>query len=498
MGTPSSDPCRASTESLHEVFLTRRFEMMTSEVERSELLQAIGHRSPPGCEAEGCPASDVTWHAAAAYCNVLSSRAGLPACYACKGPVCERRPELAGSAFYGCQGYRLPTEAEWEWSYRAGSATALYNGPLDVCTGASAAADPIAWYAANASDRLHPRATRLPNAWGLYDLAGNVLEWTHDGHAEPLDAVDPVGPDLGEGTTRVMRGGSFRDPPGALRAAASRLGPPALHTDEMGFRCVRTLPVAQQNLVSGIAPPRKHDEYAADLDGPPKNTRGNLVALAQQVGIDLLVDEQIAKGKILLLTELGGTSIKEQPRATLQTFGGQDTDQEPTNNFTGSAAIAIASKRQSGGLLEGPLHEGRLVATGRLLLPLPIWSPLAAVPLVVLPIAVADLTYSPTGASGTIGGAMTQDDLDHQLLPLVAAALNWILDPKNTGVDPATKQTIRDTLDANHDGSISVNEIRDSIIGRALVPDIDLDGDGQPEAYSIGVGVTFTTCTIVR
>lgn len=498
MGSPSSEPCRASGESLHEVLLTRRFEIMRSEVGRGELAQATGHRPASTCETDACPASSVSWHQAAAYCNALSSKAGLPTCYACKGEVCERRGELAGSAIHGCRGYRLPTEAEWEWSYRAGSTTALYSGPLDVCTGTSAAADPIAWYAANASGRLHPRGTRQSNAWGLHDLAGNALEWTHDGRASPIDAVEPVGPDAGE-ATRAMRGGSFRDAPGALRGAASRVAPPALHTDETGFRCVRTLPVAQQSLLSGLALPSKPGEYAVDLDGTPKNSLGDLLALVKQVGIDLRVDQLLATGKMLLAFELGGSSLEEQASAALQSFAATDPDQDPSNNFTGSAVIAIDRKTPTEGVLEGPLLAGRLRASGRVLVPVPV--PVGddpTIPLLLLPVAKVDLTFSPSGAKGVLGGAITSDQLEREILPLVAGAFNWILDPANEGVDPTRKQIVRDTLDANHDGAITIPELKDSIVGRALVPDIDLDQDGKADSYSVGVGVTFTACTIVR
>jgi formylglycine-generating enzyme required for sulfatase activity len=125
--------------------------------------------------------------------------------------------------------YRLPTEAEWEYAARAGSTTAHY-GSLDR----------IAWYRGNSNRQTHPVGQKQPNAWGLYDVEGNVWEWVQDFYIEkyysisPL--VDPQGPALGLG--RVIRGGSFRDGGRTLRVS-DRWFRSHAGTKEIGFRCVR-------------------------------------------------------------------------------------------------------------------------------------------------------------------------------------------------------------------------------------------------------------------
>jgi formylglycine-generating enzyme required for sulfatase activity len=125
--------------------------------------------------------------------------------------------------------YRLPTEAEWEYAARAGSTTAHY-GSLDS----------IAWHRGNSSGQTHPVGQKQPNAWGLYDVEGNVSEWVQDLYVEkyysisPL--VDPQGPALGLG--RVIRGGSFGSRGRSMRLSerwfSSHGG-----ANYLGFRCVR-------------------------------------------------------------------------------------------------------------------------------------------------------------------------------------------------------------------------------------------------------------------
>jgi len=125
--------------------------------------------------------------------------------------------------------YRLPTEAEWEYAARAGSTTA-HDGSLDT----------IAWYHGNSNRQTHPVGQKQPNAWGLYDVEGNVWEWVQDFYVEDFYSisplVDPQGPALGLG--RVIRGGSFRSRGRSLRLSdrwfSSHGG-----SKDLGFRCVR-------------------------------------------------------------------------------------------------------------------------------------------------------------------------------------------------------------------------------------------------------------------
>lgn len=105
--------------------------------------------------------------------------------------------------------YSLPTEAQWEYSARAGSTTAFANGEITESYGDDPNLDAIGWYSYNSNNKTHPVGQKAPNAWGLYDMSGNVLEWCQDWYGDyPTSAVpDPTGPL--SGSFRVRRGGSW-------------------------------------------------------------------------------------------------------------------------------------------------------------------------------------------------------------------------------------------------------------------------------------------------
>ena len=188
-----------------------------------------------------CPVERVNFYEAVAYLNLLSEREGLEACYevsGCSGgPVGEHseseysceRVEFKGVS---CQGYRFPTEAEWEYAARAGTSGARY-GELDQ----------IGWYW-NSSDRKGPRpvGTKEPNGWGLYDMIGNVSEWVGDWYGEygPGMVEDPRGPD--EGVERGLRGCSWMNTASACEAGTRFRRDPSTRKQNIGFRPARTIP----------------------------------------------------------------------------------------------------------------------------------------------------------------------------------------------------------------------------------------------------------------
>ncbi len=132
-------------------------------------------------------------------------------------------------------GYRLPTEAEWEYAAKGGNGSPgeyEYSGSDDV--------DAVGWYEGNSGSATHPAGTKAPNGLGLYDISGNVWEWCQDWHDSYGAAAqtDPVGPSSGK--YRVLRGGGWDNAAQFLRVAHRTYGGPSARNGNIGFRLVRT------------------------------------------------------------------------------------------------------------------------------------------------------------------------------------------------------------------------------------------------------------------
>lgn len=152
----------------------------------------------------------MSWLDAILFCNNLSQRGGLTPAYVVNGDDIEWDTTA--------DGYRLPTEAEWEFACRAGTSGPRY-GSLDA----------IAWYRNNCDGRVHEVGGKEPNAWGLYDTLGNVWEWC-------WDIYDPEV----YGTYRVLRGGGWFDEHWSCRASVRRRSHPTYRIDDVGFRIARS------------------------------------------------------------------------------------------------------------------------------------------------------------------------------------------------------------------------------------------------------------------
>jgi formylglycine-generating enzyme required for sulfatase activity len=251
MGSPEDELGRG-IETRHSVTLSRAFLIGRTEVTQGQW-QAIMNTDATLEEQPNIP-MNTNWWEAAEFANNLSLSQGLPACYnlnECAGipgqdfDCASVTVNAAGGNPLLCTGYRLLTESEWEYAYRAGTTTAFYNGGITSfgCEPLDDNLNAIGWYCGNLVLRVPQNvSTKLPNEWGLYDMAGNMMEWVWDWYADyPGTVSDPLGPSAG--TARVLRGGHYAAGSTDLRAA-SRVNGSTPNTRYMfsGFRLARTAP----------------------------------------------------------------------------------------------------------------------------------------------------------------------------------------------------------------------------------------------------------------
>ena len=241
MGSATTEPCRDSDESARKVTLTKALEISATEVTQEQFQAVMGYNPAfhTAC-GKSCPVEWVHWHEAAAYCNALSVLRGLPSCYSCSGAAESLRCKPDSTRITDCKGFSLPTEAEWEYAARAGSTTAFHAGGISSCMTTDSTAGTISWYKVNSTGTTHPVAKKKANAWGLYDMAGNVYEWTNDWYRASLGSSavsDPVGPS--SGTERVFRGGAWYYNAEHARSANRERFLPTKRFTFVGFRCVR-------------------------------------------------------------------------------------------------------------------------------------------------------------------------------------------------------------------------------------------------------------------
>jgi formylglycine-generating enzyme required for sulfatase activity len=225
MGSPDSDEDAEDNEKpRHTVQITRSFSLGVSEVTQ-EQYRAVTGASPSHFKgSDDLPVENVSWTDAIAFCNKLSKREGLKPYYQSDGGV----PA-------GGDGYRLPTEAEWEYACRAGSTTRFSFGDDAARLGE------YAWYHGHSDARQHPVGQKRPNAFGLHDMHGNVWEWCWDGYAPKYyaesPADDPHGPS--KAGDRVVRGGSWDSEARNCRSALRDGYAPESRYDSLGFRIAR-------------------------------------------------------------------------------------------------------------------------------------------------------------------------------------------------------------------------------------------------------------------
>jgi formylglycine-generating enzyme required for sulfatase activity len=298
MGSPEGEDGRnASREAQVEVSLTRDYFVQRTEVTQGQWSAVMGvwnalptsqrtmsgwtgatpvFGTTPSCFATtsgtSCasgsnpngPVERVSWWDAVVFANTLSILEGLDPCYTLSGcgtgtgvagvgggcsgtsATCSSGTFTCSSVTFAgksCSGYRLPTEAEWERSARGGTTSATYNGNLTGtdCAGSDGVLNPIAWYTCNSGNRTQAVGGKTPNAWGLYDMLGNVWEWTWTWYEEAQSGgMDPLGPSTG--SSRVLRGASWGNAASLTRSAFRDSIAPGFRNRGFGFRLVRSAP----------------------------------------------------------------------------------------------------------------------------------------------------------------------------------------------------------------------------------------------------------------
>ncbi len=208
MGSPPDEAGRDDDEMQRQVTITKSFYLQTTEVTQGQWERVMGKN--PSYEkdcGDGCPVEAVSWNDVQGFLKKLNQKEGT-------------------------NKYRLPTEAEWEYACRAGSTTAFCFGDVVRELGE------YAWYDGNSEGRTHPVGQKKPNAWGLYDMHGNVWEWCQDWYGDypSGDVTDPKGPPSGK--YRVWRGGSFDYSERGVRCATRNRNLPDHRLRNIRFRVV--------------------------------------------------------------------------------------------------------------------------------------------------------------------------------------------------------------------------------------------------------------------
>ena len=243
MGSPEDEMWREPDETLHEVTV-KGFSISRYEVTQDEYMEVTGE-NPSQFQGQGLPVENVSWYEAVSYCNSLSEREGLQPAYRIDGKQVTWDEEA--------DGYRLPTEAEWEYACRAGTTTPF-------STGRNIAVDEANYFGTYPytiedhyfsqqdmetapgvyRERTVPVGEFEPNGWGLYDMHGNVSEWCYDRYGTyPAETqADPSGPAVG--SLRICRGGGWNDFGKHLRSAFRSAIPSTDRFPSRGFRVARS------------------------------------------------------------------------------------------------------------------------------------------------------------------------------------------------------------------------------------------------------------------
>jgi formylglycine-generating enzyme required for sulfatase activity/tRNA A-37 threonylcarbamoyl transferase component Bud32 len=281
MGSPATEADHRYEEVLHRQRIGRSFAIAATPVTKEQFLHFLPKFSHPEMKRYPeltCPIGGVVWYEAAAYCNWLSDQEGIPRDQWCYETNARGQVTKLKENYLSLTGYRLPTEAEWEYACRAGAVTSRYYGETADLL------DQYGWYSTNAHERTWPVGGKKPNDLGLFDLHGNVYTWCQESYRDysegktpllalgassvgllgspcgpgPLLAVSGLAPgrpavkgdeaiedtedilSIDPNKSRVLRGGSFNSPASNLRCGNRNRNVPTYRSHNVGLRPART------------------------------------------------------------------------------------------------------------------------------------------------------------------------------------------------------------------------------------------------------------------
>ena len=236
MGSPSSESGRGKDEDQHRILLNHDFLLAATEVTQAQY-EAVMGKNPSRYKGPERPVERVSWFDAVDFCNKLSEKEGLTPVYRVK--------EKSVAWIRGADGYRLPTEAEWEYACRATTRERFHSDNDKSDLGL------WSWFYSNSRKKTHLVGEKLPNAWGLYDMHGNVWEWCWDWYGlYTAEKADPTGQT--NGANRVRRGGGWDCGPLDCRSANRSRGYADINHSTNGFRPARSTTSTPLRGQSGI------------------------------------------------------------------------------------------------------------------------------------------------------------------------------------------------------------------------------------------------------
>ena len=338
MGSPTSELGRGSDEVQHTVTLTNDYYVMTTEVTQAMFYEVMGYQSYDGLSSsygagDEHPAYYVNWHMAADYANQTTHRhnsvngTNLQECYACSGSGTSVTCSVSADP-YQCSGYRMLTEAEWEYAARAGTTDAFWttNGGGDLPNGFTITTSTLSdGFDLQLYGHYHPTnnnphgakevAQLMPNDYGLYDMSGNLWEWTQDWYgAYPTGSViNPSG--VSNASNRVIRGGDWDSNPNRLLRSAMRYHyTSTVRSYFFGFRLgitVITQPSAASIAIANTGPLEQVDDLYCEVLVDSIDPDGNSVTYT----FDWTVDGSAYNGTPTTTVYSGDTisHLKPQP-----------------------------------------------------------------------------------------------------------------------------------------------------------------------------------------